>query len=72
MRRTPSRGVRLLFEITSRPQLDTKYVEARIASLRESGPFPPRAGIDPILVEQRPMMVSDLQLSLWPSLRASA
>jgi len=46
----------------------TKYVEARIKSLEEL----PSIGIDAIPVKQEPMSISDLQLSLWPSLRASA
>ncbi|MGA3049328.1 MAG: DUF4417 domain-containing protein [Terracidiphilus sp.] len=46
----------------------TKYVEARIMSLKEF----PSIGIDAIPVKQEPLSISDLQLSLWPSLRASA
>ena len=46
----------------------TKYVEARIASLKESSAI----GIDAIPAKQEPKPISDLQLSLWPSLRASA
>ena len=50
----------------------TGYVESRIALLKESGPLLSSAGIGPFPVEQRSMPVSDLQLNLWPSLRASA
>lgn len=50
----------------------TRYVEARIVSLKETGPLPPRDGIDTMPAEQCRMPFSDLQLSLWPSLRASA
>jgi hypothetical protein len=50
----------------------TGYVESRIALLKESGPLLSSVGIGPFPVEQRSMPVSDLQLNLWPSLRASA
>lgn len=50
----------------------TKYVEARIALLQQPGSFPP--GVEPAIPndERDPSPVSDLQLSLWPTLRASA
>jgi hypothetical protein len=49
-----------------------KYVEARIASLKQPGSFMP--GIEPPIPSDGRCMppVSDLQLSLWPTLRASA
>jgi len=50
----------------------TKYVEGRTAFLRGCIPFPPRVEPKPDTDRQNWAPVSELQLSLWPSLRASA
>ncbi|MGC2162996.1 MAG: DUF4417 domain-containing protein [Silvibacterium sp.] len=50
----------------------TKYVEARMAALKEFGSLPPRKEIPAEPLTQTPIAVSALQLPLWPELRASA
>lgn len=50
----------------------TKYVEARVVSLKEPGPFPTKLEIDSLPAQLSPKPISGLQLPLWPPLRATA
>jgi hypothetical protein len=50
----------------------TRYVEGKAASLKELGSIPPKREIAPADAGSIKALVSDLQLPLWPYLRASA
>jgi hypothetical protein len=49
-----------------------RYVEGKVASLKELGPIPPKREIAPPDAGSIKVPVSELQLPLWPYLRVSA
>jgi hypothetical protein len=50
----------------------TRYVEGKMASLKELGTLPPKREVVPQDIPPIKAPIADIQMPLWPSLRATA